>query len=495
FVGSRWTGLRQALMALVAGLDFGGGAVKASVADVETGALRALATEATTTMRPAPGRAEFDAEAWWQAGRRAMRAAVARAALPSTEYVAISATSLRQGYVLVEGDAVLGSGVLNSDRRGQPQLSVLREQVGSERLYGLTGHWLAPQLTLPKLLQEQVEDRERWSRSDGVLFVHDWALWRLSGERCSEPSMASAGQLLDIRARAWATQLLDELGLGADRFPALLDAGAEVGLLRDEELGLPLGIRVLAGGGDTQMTAAGAGGLEAGVVSVVAGTTTPLQVSSADVPQDPLRHPWVSAHLRPDRWTAETNAGYAGMNLDWLAGVCGESVEMLANEARSSSPGADGLTAVVASRIWSEQTWSDRSPTALIGFEPRHRRADVARAFIEAHAYAIRANLEDLERALGSAFTEVRLAGGAGRVREFAQLVADVLGRPLQQVRSDYPAAGAFAWLAAGAQVAALPQVSTEQLDPTGGDAYEDGYRRFCEADTSIHREFAGSVA
>jgi len=479
-------------MAVVAGLDFGGGAVKASVADVESGELRGLAVEVTDTMRPAPGRAEFDADTWWQAGRRAMRAAVSQAAVPATEYVAVSATSLRQGYVLVGGDAVLGPGVLNSDRRGESQLPILRERVGSERLYELTGHWLAPQLTLPKLLQEQVEDRERWSRADGVLFVHDWALWRLSGERCSEPSMASAGQLLDVSRRTWASSLLDELGLGVDRFPQLLAAGATVGLLRDGELGLPLGIRVIVGGGDTQMSAAGAGALRDGVVSVVAGTTTPLQVSTATVPRDPLRHPWVSAHLQADRWAAETNAGYAGMNLDWFAAICGQSVETLAAEARSSDPGADGLTALVASRTWSEEAWSSRTPTALIGFEPRHRRADVARAFIEAHAYGIRANLEDLERALGSAIREIRLLGAAGRIREFAQLVADVLGRPLHQVRSDYPPAQALAWLASGAEKMAPSAVATDQLDPSAGEAYEDGYRRFCEADASIHREFGG---
>ena len=187
--------------------------------------------------------------------------------------------------------------------------------------------------------------------------------------------------------------------------PRLVDAGDPRGAgCAIADLGLPVGIDVIAGGGDTQMAATGAGGLADGVVSVVAGTTTPLQASTAEFPRDPEQHPWVSAHLRPDRWAAETNAGYTGMSLDWLARISGTGVSTLADEAAASPAGASGITAAVTARIWSEEAWSSGAPGALIGFEPGHARADVARAFIEAHAYGIRGNLEDLERATGKAW-------------------------------------------------------------------------------------------
>ena len=47
-------------MPLVAGLDFGGGAVKACVADIDSAEVLAVAQEPTETSFPAPGRAEFD---------------------------------------------------------------------------------------------------------------------------------------------------------------------------------------------------------------------------------------------------------------------------------------------------------------------------------------------------------------------------------------------------------------------------------------------------
>jgi sugar (pentulose or hexulose) kinase len=245
------------------------------------------------------------------------------------------------------------------------------------------------------------------------------------------------------------------------------------------------------------MAAAGAGGLGDDVVSVVAGTTTPVQVSTATMPHDPKQHPWVSAHLVAHRWAVETNAGYPGMNFDWLARFAGRSVTELADDAAGSVPGANGLTAVIAARIWSEETWSQRPPAALIGFEPRHDRTDVARAFVEAHAYAIRANLEDLERAMGTSARQVCLLGGASRSTFFSQLVADVIGRPVSRVAGDYPAGRAFAWLAARATGMAdsPPAFSGETIEPTERGAYHEGYLRFNAAADAVGQGLAGWAA
>jgi len=483
-------------MPLVAGLDFGGGAVKACVADIDGGRVLSVAQEPLGIRHPAPGRAEFEPDAWWRAATVAMRATVAHAGRPVDEYTAVSVTSLRQGYVLLDGDREVGPGVVNADRRGADHVEVVAEAIGRQRLYEVTGHWSAPQLTLPKLLDERRSGRLGRARS--MLFVHDWALWRLCGERVSEPSMASAGQLLDVERRTWALDLLDALDLDPAVLPPLVDPGARVGALRDRDLGLPVGLDVIAGGGDTQIAAAGAGGLVDGVVSVVAGTTTPLQMSTIRFPRDPLRHPWVSAHLRPDRWAVETNAGYTGTHLDWLARISGTDVQALADEAAVSPPGANGVTAAVTARTWSEETWSDRAPGGLIGFEPRHSRGDLARAFIEAHAYGIRGNLEDLERAIGAPTHRVTLLGGAARSPAFTQLVADVTGRPIGRATSGYPAGRAFAWLARSAHPAAPaepPAFEGETIEPRDRDAHEEGYARYLAASDALHRALPGWTA
>lgn len=484
-------------MSLVAGLDFGGSAVKACVADIDSGVVLSVARRATEMLHPAPGRAEFEPNAWWGAATEAMREAVQVSGRPAAEIAAITASSLRQGYVLLGDEGEIGYGVVNADRRGADELDRVRDAFGRERLYDITGHWSAPQLTLPKLLAEQRSSPHRWRRTRTVLFVHDWALWRLSGNRVSEPSLASAGQMLDVRARTWAADLLAVLGIDIAVLPPLQDPGSTIGELRDASLGLPVGLPVIVGGADTQIAACGAGGLDRGIVSIVAGTTTPLQVSTDEVPRDPLRHPWVSAHLLPGRWAVETNAGYTGMGFDWLATMTGQDVPGLAAEAATSEPGAGGISAVVTARAWTEESWSSRVPNALIGFEPRHRRADVARAFLEAHAYGIRGNLEDLERAMGQPIGQVSLLGGASQSHDFTQLVADVTARQIGQTDAGYPAGRAFAWLAARAADTGVPPptFSGTIVEPHISDRYEDGYRRYIQAGDAVRGQLAGWAA
>jgi sugar (pentulose or hexulose) kinase len=469
-------------MDLVAGLDVGGSAVKAWTGTLD-GRPTTTVVEPLETLRPRSFSAEFDPGAWWEVCGRALRRAVEQAERHG-EVVGVTAGSLRQGFVLVGADGELGNGVLNSDRRGASQLDELRRAVGSERLYRVTGHWPAPELTLPKLMDVRSAEPSRWLATRTVLFVHDWLLWRLSGETVSEASLASAGQMADVRARTWAAGLLDEVGVGTEKLAPVVEAGTVVGPLAARDLGLPAGIPVVSGGGDTQLAAMGAGGLAAGTVTVVAGSTTPVQAATGSAPDDPLRHPWVSTHLRPDLWAVETNAGYAGMMLDWLAAVTGSGVSDLAAEAARSEPGARGLTAAVAAPVWSEERWALKPPSAVLGFTPSHSVGDLARAFLEGHAYAVRSNLEDLARAIGTGFARVLVTGGAAQSPEFCRLLAGVTGRTVEVPEVANPAAVAGAALVARALGAAVPAREPDftVYAPAEPAAYDGGYERFLRA-------------
>lgn len=136
-----------------------------------------------------------------------------------------------------------------------------------------------------------------------------------------------------------------------------------MGPLADTSLGLPAGLPVHAGCGDTQVAALGAGGLGDGVVTVVAGSSTPVQAATAAAPTDPEQHPWASTHARSDRWAVETNAGYPGSAEGWLG-------RLLDWPAPSGVPGAAGLTAVTGSPLWSEETWAVKPPVTVLGLRP-----------------------------------------------------------------------------------------------------------------------------
>ncbi|MDP3712431.1 MAG: FGGY-family carbohydrate kinase [Mycobacteriales bacterium] len=412
-------------MLLAAGLDLGGSTVKAWVADLETGACLASATVAVTTLRPGPHRAELDPVEWEAACRSALGSAVAQADRPGADYAGVTVCSLRQGFVLLDAaGAVLGNGVLNSDRRGGPYAEVL---AGT---HGVTGHWPAPELTLPKLLAVAAEEPDRWAATARVLFVHDWVLWLLTGRQVTETSYACAGGMADVARRGWAVDLLEVSGLGMSRLAPLVEAGAFVGELVDG-WALPASLPVVAGSGDTQVAALGVGGLGDGVVTVVAGSSTPIQVATAAPVTDPLGRPWVSTHAAPGLWAAEGNAGYPGTMSGWWADLAPSTV------ALTPSP----VVAVTAAPWWSRETWQHKPPASLVGLGPSTTAADVAGALVQAHAFAVAGGIADLDRAVGRPSSAVVVTGGAASDGVLPSLLAVVLGRDVHWDDTGAPSA------------------------------------------------------
>ncbi len=264
------------------GLDVGGSSVKAWRC-ADDGAVRTAARPLT----PATGglRAELDPAAL----ERACREALAEVAAGPVDGVTVS--TLRQGFVLLDAaGAPVGPVVLNSDRTGLPHTGVL------DGRYATTGHWPAPELTLPKLLAVRAGQPERWAAARRVLFLHDWLLLLLSGTVVSEVSYACSGGMADVAARDWARPLLDEVGVG-HLLADLVEPGTVVGRALPG-WGVPAGTPVVAGCGDTQLAVAGAGGLGDGVVTVVAGSSTPVQAASAAAG---ARRPGAALDLHPRR--------------------------------------------------------------------------------------------------------------------------------------------------------------------------------------------------
>lgn len=457
---------------LVAGLDVGGSSVKAWVASLE-GAVMAEVAVALPSQRPAPHRVELDPAVWEAACRSALAEAVTRAGRPGGDYLGVTLSTLRQGFVLLDrAGEPLGNGVLNSDRRGAAHAAVL---AGT---HDLTGHWPAPELTLPKLLAVQADEPERWGATARVLFLHDWLLWRMCGVQVTEVSYACAGAMADVAARTWAVDLLQDTGIGLDRLAPVVEAGTVVGELRDG-WGLPATLPVVAGCGDTQLAAMGVGGLGDGVVTVVAGSSTPVQAATAAPVHDPLARPWVSTHAARDRWAVEGNAGYPGTFSGWWAGLVG-------GESTSSR----GVLAITAAPYWAQETWAVKPPASLLGLRPDTTAGDVQVALLEAHAFAVRGNVEDLERVLGRPAAAVVVTGGAAADGRLPALLTAVLGREVHVATGAHGVALAGAALVgravgAHAHVPGLPSAVLPAGDPAPHDA---PYARWCAAHAALRR-------
>jgi sugar (pentulose or hexulose) kinase len=484
---------------LILTVDGGGSSVKAAVYSVSARAPVAVEVEEVSADYGSEGFGEFDAERYWGAVLAAMRAAVEAAALPPSAYLGLTCTGMRIPFVLLDADgAALAPIVLNVDRRGGRYLDLVRDALGLERLYRLTGHWPNAKLGLPKLLWFVHERPELWRRVRHVLQFHDWLVYRLSGAVVSEPSSAAMSQLLDVERRRWADELLSALGLDPALFPELRDGGTEAGGLLPEvarAVGLAAGTPVHVGGGDTHVSALGAGAAVPGAAAIVGGSTTPLLYAAAEPRAFAAEAgPLVSPHVRPGLWAFETNAGATGILYTWLRDLaCGANARgyaALDEQAAAAPIGAGGLLVAGANPFWGEDGWERVPPTTFLGLTPAHSLGDLARAVLESIAYAVRSNLEALESALGRPVETVVFTGGTSRSPFACQLLADVLDRVVQVPDVREPAAVGGAVLVAGEDARGAPELVAFAPDAERHSAYARHGARFLDAYARLQEQF-----
>lgn len=469
----------------IAALQVGESRATARVTDAD-GAVLAARSSPLPVRRPAPDRVEFDPTDWWAICRSVLAAVVAQ--VPGS-YLGLTVSTVRQAFVLTDGRVELGHGILASDRRGSAWLDEVRNH---RQLYAMTRHWPAPELTLPKLLAVRADSPRRWADTRRLLFGHDWLVWRLTGAEATEISYACAGQLAHVSQRTWAGSLLDDLGIPRTLLAPIVEAGEVVGRLREQGLGLPTGLPVVAGCGDIQMAAAGAGAAHPGAVCVVAGRVTTLMAAADSAPLDPRQRPWVSTHAPRDTWAVETGSGSPGELLGWLAAMLGVDVDEVFRLGRESRPGARGLTALVGGPRWAEHR-TVPAPHTLLGIDPAADRADLAAAFTEGYAYAVRAQLEDLEDVLGYPARQLVLTGEQA-TSGLARLLASVTGRDVA-----VPEVSSGTALAASALVTSAVGAPSTGVVPEGrlaaaGDPrpYDESYARYLAAYDALQANLPG---
>jgi autoinducer 2 (AI-2) kinase len=414
------------------GLDLGGGGARCLLLP-EGGGEPILAARSWSALGGAG--VDVDLDAVFARVAEAARAALA-AAGGAVEVAGIAVTAVRFGAVVLDraGRPLLAAS--NRDARAALEALALAAEAGAE-LQRRTGHWPLP-IGVASKLRALAKDG-RLAAAEAVLSLDGWLAWRLCGERASDLSQAGATGLWNPAEGAWDEQALARCSASAALLPPVREAGTRLGGLRAdaaEALGLPAGTPVAVGGGDTQCALLGMGVLEPGAAGAVCGTTLPIQQVLA-APRTDVRC-WLEPHLVAGRFVLESNAGTAGEALDWLgrllfAGAPDGAARLLA-EAGEVAPGAGGLLSAFGAQLFDARALTfpngDLALSHLVGTADESR-ARVARAAAEGAAYGVRANWEQLREAARERGS-LRVGAGLSRSRVFAQLLADVLGEPVE---------------------------------------------------------------
>jgi xylulokinase len=412
------------------GLDVGTTSVKGIAID-DTGAVVHVAERGYPLSTPKPGWSEQDPADWWKAAAEVLDECEADRAL------GIGLSGQMHGLVALDDkDRPLRPAILWNDGRTQKQCDEIEERVGRERLIELTGNRALAGFTAPKILWLRENEPEVYGSIASILLPKDYVRLRLCEEHAIDVADASGTLLFDVGRRRWSDEVVEALEID----PAWLPRVAESPEVSGETHG---GVPVAAGAGDQAAGALGVGVVaEGGPASVVLGTSGVVFAALDHYAADPEGRVHAFCHAVPDAWHVMGVMLSAAGSLRWLRDAIGGDAEYdaLLAGAERWEPGVEGL-------LFAPYLAGERTPhpdpdvrAAFLGLGLRHDRGALTRAVLEGVAFGLRDAL-DLVVELGGAPASGRVSGGGGRGTLWLEIVASVLGMPLELTRADEGAA------------------------------------------------------
>lgn len=464
-------------MRAIVGIDVGTTSVKARALS-ETGDVLARAEEEYPLATPRPGWAEQEPETWW----RATESCLAR--LELDEVAGIGLLGQMHGLVALDRDLeVLRPAILWNDQRTALECEQFEERLGRARLIELTGNRALTGFTAPKLLWLRNNEPETFKRIRHILLPKDYVRMRLTGETVIDVADASGTLLFDVARRRWSDEVVDALDLDPDWLPVSLESPEVSGRTA-------AGTPVAAGAGDQAAGALGVGVDRPGTLSVALGTSGVVFAALPGDAPDELARLHVFCHAVPGSWHAMGVILSAAGWLRWLRDALGAetSYDALFADAGGWGPGAEG--AVFLPYLAGERTphADPEARASFTGLSLRHDRGALVRAVLEGVAYGLRDSLE-LVQVLGVDADRARVSGGGARSRLWLEIVASVLGIPLELTAVEEGAAYGAALLGgiAGGVVADVSEAieacvevrATVEPVEAWRDSYADGYETF----------------
>ena len=420
------------------GIDLGTSAVKLLLVDGE-GAIRNEVTKEYPLSFPQPGWAEQEPGDWWRACTEGLGELLR--GFDASAVAGIGCGGQMHGLVALDrNDRVIRPAILWNDGRTGEEVEYLNGVIGREKLSALTANIAFAGFTAPKLLWLRKHEPENFERIEKIMLPKDYINFMLTGVHCCDYSDASGMLLLDVQHKCWSREMLELCGVTEKQMPKLFESYEVVGTLKPDvasSLGLSEAVRVVAGAGDNAAAAVGTGVVGEGGCNLSLGTSGTLFISSKRFRVDPNNALHAFAHA---------DGGYHLMGCMLSAASCNKWFCEQILHTTDYSGEQEPITEENLGRnrvFFLPYLMGERSPIndvnargCFVGMTMDTSRADLTQAVLEGVAFAIRDSLE-VARSLGLSIPRSKLCGGGAKSPLWRRILANVLGIPLDMVKTE----------------------------------------------------------
>jgi len=433
----------QYLMAI----DAGTGSVRVVIFDTKGNQIAAAQKEwIHLEVEGVPNSMTFNTETNWDLTVWCIQESLRMANLQGSSIVAVSATSMREGIVLYDKEGKALWGVANVDARADKEVRFLKENYEGieEEFYKTSGQTFALG-ALPRILWLKNNDLELYEKVASISMIGDWILAKLSGVISTDPSNGGTTGIYSLKKRDWDTSMAEKVGIKADIFPPSLEPGTVMGTVTVESAvltGLSTLTKVVMGGGDVQLGAAGLGVVKEGQVAILGGSFWQqiVNIKSDTVPPENMSVR-VNPHVVKGLSQAEGITFFSGLVMRWFRDAfCDlekqEALErdidaytVLEEKAKDVPIGSYGILPIFSDSM-KYGKWYHAAPAFVnLSIDPDIcNKASMFRSLQENACIVSAINLEKIKVFTGLDFNEIVFAGGASKGELWCQILADVTG-------------------------------------------------------------------
>ena len=433
-------------MSYLVGTDIGTLGTKSVLVDPE-GRVLAHSFREYGVLTPQQGWAEQWPGVWADAAHATIKEAIERSKVNPRDIAGVSISSLYggSGIPVDKQYRPIRPCLIWADRRATRECKTLRETVGVDALYKVTGNVIDPYYGYTKMLWIRNNEPKNWSKIHRIETPNAHVIRSITGvESIDYSSAGNYGGLFDIHKRNWSIEMMEGLGVPRSFFPEHIHSSEEVvgEVTADGSrlTGLAKGTPVCAGGIDAPVSALAGGAIEDGDLASMLGTSMCNGFISHRPRLSPrmINFPYV-VNGREYLYSF-TGISTAGFTVRWFrdqlgapevekANETGVDAYRLLDEAAAEAPIGSGSLIFLPHMMVGERApyWDEHIRGGFLGLTVYHTRAHMFRAVLEGVAYAMRYSLEAAWET-GLKINRATLVDGGARSPLWRQIIADVTG-------------------------------------------------------------------
>ncbi len=415
-------------MKYLLGIDFGGGASKATLLS-EAGEVIATATYEYKTSYTKEGWVEQNPEDWYIATKENIKAVLCKSKISASDILGIALDAATHTAVLMDKNfSVLRPSIYWTDIRCLSQVQFLKEN-HSETILKEVLHSPGSIWTLPQLMWIKENEPDIWEKTEKICFAKDYVRHKLTGDYVTDYIEAEGSMFFDFNNLCWSEELLSVLGFSPRKLPKVIKPTDIAGKITKEasfDTGLSEGTPVICGTTDTVMEVFASGGASKGSMTVKLATAGRICVITDKAYPD--KNIITYSHFVDSLWYPGTATKACAASFRWFRDTFGGDFEALDNEAEKIDIGSNGL-------IYHPYLNGELTPyqnpnlcASFVGIRAGHALGHFARAVMEGVCMSMKDCMLTLND-IGIHHSEKAVAiGGGAKSKLWRQMLADSLG-------------------------------------------------------------------